>query len=170
MNTRKKQISDHLRLIWSIDFETGASLSFLGPGILEILDALPFYVMLIDKNHRILLANKATRDVLRLEPHEIVGEHCPKVVHGITEGVYDGCPLEEAVRTGEPVEREYFDEKRGAWLKRSIYPTGTWSVSGEQIYFHMTQDITRQKRTEEALRESESKPSRLYDASRGPEE
>ncbi len=170
MNTKKKQTSDHLRLIWSMDFETGASLSFLGPGILEILDALPFYVMLIDKNHRILLANKATRDVLRLEPHEIVGEYCPKVVHGIAEGAFAGCPLEEAVRTGEPVERESYDEDKGLWLKRSIYPTGTWSVSGEQIYFHMTQDITRQKRVEEAMQADETGKRKLYDASRGPEE
>ena len=147
MNAGRKEEDeyDRLRLIWSKDFEKGASLSFLGPGILEILDALPFYVMLIDKNHRILLANKATRDILGLEPHQIVGEFCPKVVHGIEEGPYPGCPLEQAVSTREPVEREYFDEEKEAWLKVAIYPTGAWSVSGEQIYFHMTEDITERK-------------------------
>jgi CheY-like chemotaxis protein len=36
----------------------------ISPGILTILDALPFYVMLIDERHNILLANKAVRDQL----------------------------------------------------------------------------------------------------------
>lgn len=122
--------------------EKGASLSFLGPGILKILDALPFYVLLVDKNHRILLANKATREELQLDPQEIIGEFCPKVVHGIEEGTYPGCPLEEAVHTHGPVEKEHFDEEHNRWLKIAMYPTGTWTVDGEEIYFHMIQDIT----------------------------
>lgn len=145
---KKEEEFERLRLVWNMDFEKGASLSFLGPGILEILDALPFYVMLVDKNHRILLANKATRDVLGLEPHEIVGESCPKVVHGIEEGTYPGCPLEDAVSTGQSVEREHYDEEKGLWLKVAIYPTGAWTVSGEQIYFHMIEDITERKQAE----------------------
>jgi len=120
----------------------GASLSFLGPGVLKLLDSLPFYVLLVDQNHRILLANKATRDELGLDPKEIIGEFCPRVVHGIEEGTYPGCPLEEAVQTHGPVEKEHFDEEHGRWLKIAMYPTGTWTVDGEEIYFHMIQDIT----------------------------
>lgn len=120
----------------------GAALSFLGPGILKVLDALPFYVLLVDKNHRILLANKATRDDLKMEPQDIIGEFCPKVVHGIDEGSYPGCPLEEAVEKHKAVEREHFDKDTGRWLKVAMYPTDTWTVDGEEIYFHMIQDIT----------------------------
>lgn len=125
--------------------DTGAAISFLGPGILKVLDALPFYVLLVDKNHRILLANKATRSDLKLEPKELIGEYCPKVVHGIEEGSYPGCPLEEAVQTHKPVEREHFDEENGRWLKVAMYPTDTWTADGEEIYFHMIQDITEIK-------------------------
>jgi PAS domain S-box-containing protein len=123
----------------------GASISFLGPGILKVLDALPFYVLLVDKNHRILLANKATRDQLKMEPKELIGEYCPNAVHGIDEGTYPGCPLEEAVKTHQPVEREHFDENTGRWLRIAMYPTETWTVDGEEIYFHMMQDITEMK-------------------------
>jgi PAS domain S-box-containing protein len=144
----------------------GASLSFLGPGILQILDALPFYVMLIDKNHRILLANKATREALGLEPHDIVGEYCPRVVHGIEEGAYPGCPLEKAVEKGSGVEQEFYDEKEGRWLRVAIYPTGTWSVDGQEIYFHMAQDITEQKQEMEALKQAKENYRKLYEKSK----
>jgi PAS domain S-box-containing protein len=137
---------------WSNDPESGAShLSYLGDGVLEILDALPFYVLLIDKNHRILLANKATRDHLGMEAEELVGAHCPRVVHGIHHGAYAGCPLEEAVATKRAVEREHYDEDYGRWFKTAVYPTEAWSIDGQGIYFHMVQDITEQKEAE-ALR------------------
>lgn len=140
------------------DLMKGATaLSFLGPGLLKILDSFPFYVLLIDSRHHILLANKATRDDLGLEPEEIVGEHCPRVVHGLEAGSYPGCPLEEAIETGQGVEREYFDEKTGRWLKISLYPTGAWSVDGQEIYLHMMQDITGQKEAIEKLRKCEEK-------------
>ncbi|MHB1467271.1 MAG: PAS domain-containing protein [Thermoleophilia bacterium] len=125
----------------------GAALSFLGPGILEVLDALPFYVLLVDRNHRILLANRATRDSLGFEPNDIVGKYCPTVIHGLAEGEeYPGCPLHEAVSTQKAVEREHFDEKTGRWLKVAMYPIHAFTVDGEQIYFHMIEDITDQKK------------------------
>lgn len=130
----------------------GAALSFIGPGTLNLLDSLPFYVLLVDRNHRILLANKATRDSLGLEPKDIIGEFCPRVVHGIDEGPYPGCPLEEAVETNSSVEREHFDPDTGRWLKVCMYPTGTFTVDGEEIYFHMIQDITEMKLELEELR------------------
>ena len=57
-----------------------------------LLDALPFYVMLVDAEHKILLANNAIRDDLGLVPEQIIGEYCPKAVHGLEEP-YAGCPL-----------------------------------------------------------------------------
>ena len=142
----------------------GETRSFFGTGIQEILDALPFYVMLIDKHHRILLANKATRDALQLEPREIIGGYCPQVVHGIEQGTtYPGCPLEEAVEKSCSVQREHFDDKHQRWLRIAIYPTGTWSAGGEEIYFHMVEDITEKKELMEALQET--KKSSLFESS-----
>ncbi len=142
---------------WSQEQGQGASHSFVGPGILEMLDSLPFYVMLIDRNHRILLANRATREQLGLEPQEIIGEFCPKVVHGIEAGTYPGCPLAEAVEKNEPVERVHFDEEYQRWLRIAIYPTGSWTVDGQEIYFHMIMDITEQKQAVEELQEDREK-------------
>jgi len=151
--SKNESVSD---LDWDDNAEKGAShLNYLGRGVLEILDALPFYVLLIDRNHRILLANKATREHLGMDADEIIGDCCPRVVHGLEHGSYPGCPLEEAVGKKQAVEREHFDEKSGRWFKIAVYPTEAWSVDGQGIYFHMIQDITEQK---EALQELGSQP------------
>jgi PAS domain S-box-containing protein len=126
--------------------ERGAThLSYLGDGLLDILDALPFYVLLIDKSHRILLANKATRDTLGMDASELVGRYCPRAVHGLEHGSYPGCPLEQAVTSKKAVEMEHYDEKTKKWLKIAVYPTDAWSVDGQGVYLHMIQDITAQK-------------------------
>ncbi len=122
--------------------------SYLGQGLLPILDALPFYVLLIDRNHRILLANKATREMLGMDASELIGEHCPRAVHGLEHGSYPGCPLEQAVISKKAVELEHCDEKTGRWFKTGVYPTDAYSVDGQGVYFHMIQDITEQKRSQ----------------------
>ncbi|RJQ44525.1 MAG: PAS domain S-box protein [Gaiellales bacterium] len=129
-------------------------LSYLGHGLLDILDALPFYVLLIDRNHRILLANKATRDILGKDASELVGEFCPQAVHGLEHGAYEGCPLEKAVSVNGPVEWEHFDREQGRWFKTAVYPTSASSLDGQGVYFHMIQDITEQKEELERLRAS----------------
>ncbi len=119
-------------------------------GILEILDALPFYTLLVDETHHILLANKAVRRDLGLDPEQIVGGYCPKVVHGL-DGPFPGCPLEEAVEKGHAVERELFDPDSGWWMKAAVYPTELRTQEGRAIFFHMVHDITERKRAEEEL-------------------
>ncbi len=120
---------------------------------MDILDALPFYVMLIDEHHHILEANSAVQAQFRLKPEDIIGKYCPEVVHGLSEPWY-ACPLEEAVRKGQPVEREALDEKSGRWIRSAIYPTGKLTPDGSRILFHMVSDITDRKEAEEQLQTS----------------
>jgi PAS domain S-box-containing protein len=157
-NPAEKKQDLHSRLSWEPDFEDkGASCKFASSVYLDILDSLPFYVLLVDQNHRILLANRATRNALGMRPKEIIGEYCPRLVHGIEEGSYPGCPLEEAVETQEPVEREYYDKEEDRWLKIAMYPTTAWTVDGEKVYFHMIEDITRIKELEQAFKDAVKK-------------
>jgi PAS domain S-box-containing protein len=125
----------------------------VGLDISDILDALPFYVLLIDEHHYILHANKAVQAYTNLEPKDVVGHYCPKVIHGIDEPFY-GCPLEEAVEKGQAVEREAFDPESGRWINSAIYPTGAFTQDGRRIYFHMIFDITDRKQAEEQLQAS----------------
>ncbi|MEW6082286.1 MAG: HD domain-containing phosphohydrolase [Bacillota bacterium] len=125
-----------------------------------VLDAFPFYVMLINKHHRILLANEAVRTQLGVELGGIIGAPCNKVVHG-ADGPYPGCPLEEAVRKGTTVESEVFDLPSGRWISSAIYPTSLRDSDGEALYLHMTYDITERKNGQEALRQSLTKLERI---------
>jgi PAS domain S-box-containing protein len=106
--------------------------------------------MLVDEHHHILQANGAVRAQLGVEPGDIVGAYCPKVIHGLDQPWY-ACPLEEAVETGQAVEREAFDEKSGRWISSAIYPLGPLTQDGSRIYFHTVNDISDRKEAEEQL-------------------
>jgi len=116
--------------------------------IADILDALPFYVMLVDETHHILQANRATREHLGLSPQMIVGKYCPEAIHGTKEPWY-ACPLEEALEKDRPVEREALDRQSGRWIRSAVYPIGKKGPSGRRIFFHMVSDISDRKQAEE---------------------
>lgn len=134
----------------SEDRDTGASIvssaAASGPGglaamLLDILDALPFYVLLVDERHHVLLANNAVRSSFDVEPSALLGEHCPRVIHG-QDAPYPGCPLEEALRTGQAATCEMHDAKSGRWLESAIYPTRHRTPAGLRVYFHLVRDIS----------------------------
>ncbi len=134
--------------------------ALLSPGRQPGAAAPPFSF----RNHRILSANKATREHLGLEPGEIIGEHCPRVVHGIEDdSTYPGCPPKEAVESHAPVEKEYFDEGHGRWLSIAVYPTGAWTADAEEIHFHMIRDITAEKQQDAELAECRRRLAALAD-------
>ena len=133
--------------------ESGGAQMDIRLDIVDILDALPFYVMLIDEHHHILKANRAVQAQLGLKPEDIIGKYCPEVVHGLSEPWY-ACPLEEAVRNRQAVEREALDQKSGRWIRSAIYPTGKLTPDGSRILFHMVSDITDRKQAEEQLQAS----------------
>ena len=124
--------------------------SVVSSNILNIVNNLPFYVMLVDADHHILLVNNAVEKRLGVNPDQIIGKYCPKVVHGLN-GPFPGCPLEEAVETGHAVEREFFEPKSGRWVASGIYPTGLKTSDHRAVFFHMTQDITERKQAEQKL-------------------
>jgi PAS domain S-box-containing protein len=139
----------------------GCAEASISPDILTILDALPFYVMLIDASHHILMVNKAVKTDLGLEPEQIIGQYCPEVVHGVNH--YPGCPLDESLKTSRVSEKELFDEKQGRWLRSAIYPTELQKSDGQKIYFHLVQDINERKKTELALQRSEKRYRTLFE-------
>jgi PAS domain-containing protein len=65
--------------------------SVVSSNILNMVNNLPFYVMLIDANHHILLVNNAVEKSLGVNPDQIIGKYCTKVVHGLN-GPFPGCP------------------------------------------------------------------------------
>lgn len=113
-----------------------------------MFNALPFYVLLVDERHYILFANKAVKEQLRVDLKKIIGRYCPKVIHGLNEP-FPGCPLEEAVSSGQSIEKVFFDSKSGRWLNSAVYPTRLMTAAGRKIFVHFVQDITDRKQAEQ---------------------
>jgi len=118
--------------------------------IQDVIDAFDFYVLMVDENHHIVFANKATRHVLGLGNSQIIGQYCPKLVHGV-EGTFHGCPLEIAVKSGKAEIVELYDPKHGRWMDSRIYPTVFRTQSGQKLYLHFVFDITEKKNVQEKL-------------------
>ena len=128
--------------------------------IIDILDALPFYVLLVDADHNIIEANKAVYRHLGVKREAILGQYCPKVIHGLDQP-FHGCPLEESAEKNKAIEREIFDEATGRWVVSAIYPTRSTTRQGKRIFLHMVTDVTERKQAQEQLRVSREQLRRL---------
>jgi len=117
----------------------------------SITDALPFYVLLVDEDHRIVAWNRA----MQSEFASIVpaGAYCPEIVHGLSHP-FEGCPLETAVHDGGVVEKELYDQASGHWVSSAVYPTQLLTDKQRRIYLHFTRDITKDKVAQIALAQS----------------
>ena len=122
--------------------------------LLRFLDTLPFYAMLIDEKHRIILANQAISKDLQQEPEEVMGKYCPEVIHGL-DHPYPGCPLEESVEKGTAIEKEFEDPQTGRWVSSAVYPSDFRTEDGREIYSHMVYDITDKKQALGELQRSQ---------------
>lgn len=129
----------------------------------KILDALPFYVLLIDRNHKIVFANKAITSLYNIGLEDIIGGFCPKVIHCSEEPI-PHCPLEEAIEKNECIEREYYDESSEKWMSSAIYPSAESTKDGSTVYVHMVHDISLRKNAEEEVKKSLCKTKRLMDS------
>jgi len=113
-------------------------------GIQAMIDALPFYALLVDEDHIIVAANRATADALGVLPSDLLCQHCVKAVHN-QDAPFEGCPLEQTLVSGEYSETEYFDSGHGRWILSSVSPTDL-TKDEKRIYLHFARDITRDKR------------------------
>jgi signal transduction histidine kinase len=127
----------------------------------EVMNAMPFYTMLVDDHHYIVQANRAVLSELGVEPGAITGKFCPEVVHG-TKKPWPSCPLEEAAHLNKAVEREAFDERSGKWIRSAIYPVEQ-KINGRRIFFHMVTDITELKEEMARREQTEQRLMKQYD-------
>ena len=119
----------------------------------EVMNSFPFYVILVDENHNIIMVNNKINIATGKTHDEIIGNYCPKVMHGM-DHPFPGCPLEEALEKGCSVERELFDPNSKRWILSCIYITNCITEDGLKIYLHIIQDITEKKEALEALKQS----------------
>ena len=130
--------------------------------IQQILDAMPFYVLLVDSRHNILAASESVKVDFDLVPEQFVGTYCPLGVHN-HELTIEQCPLMEACARGEIVEREILSPHNGQWMRLSVYPTSLVTNDGKPVFMHFAQEITGAKISAEEISRSLEHHSALCD-------
>jgi len=116
----------------------------------KIINIFHYFIIIVDEDHNILLANDAVLNATGKNIEDIKGCYCPKVIHGIDEP-FPGCPLEEALEKGHYIEKDLLDPFYEKWVSSAIYPMNCKTQDGKKILFHIAYDITDRKRAEETI-------------------
>ncbi|MDF1540872.1 MAG: PAS domain-containing protein [Candidatus Thorarchaeota archaeon] len=115
----------------------------------SIFQAIGHPTIILDKNHRILMVNTATVQMLRKSNEELVGKLCHEVFHDTDEPAC-GCPLEAMLSSGTLETNEMVIEALGGTYLVSCTPVMDKDGNLERI-IHIATDISARFRAEEAL-------------------
>jgi PAS domain S-box-containing protein len=125
-----------------------------------ILDAMSELVLYLDKEMKVIWANKAMHRAFNLRQGELDGKYCYKAIHGRSRacGV---CPADKTLGTGEPHEVDDISSYGKIWVLRS-YPVRDEKGALTGILEIVT-DVTERRKAEEAMRQSEQKYRELFE-------
>jgi PAS domain S-box-containing protein len=114
-------------------------------------DAITDPIMIVDKDHRIIRANKAMADKLGVALPEVAGLLCYQAVHGAKEPP-SFCPYTELLADGRPHSMEIHEERLGGDYLISVSPL--YSADGKlNGSVHYARNITERKQAEETVKE-----------------
>lgn len=133
----------------------------------SVFDAFPDMIAIIDKNHRIVKANKAMALKLGCTTEQLTGCSCFKVVHEL-ESIPGLCPHARTLASGQKEHSEIEEIRLGRIADITTVPL--FNSVGELVgSLHVARDITVGKEKiqlmlEEALHKSEQQSRALLDA------
>ena len=112
---------------------------------IKIFDSVPYYVLLVSSDHRIVAFNQFFARLLNNEREELINSYYSSMIHTTSDSYHDS-PLEEAIRKNIAVEKDYYDQNSKRWIRSSVYPTQYNTSSNKKIYLHMLRDIHLEKK------------------------
>ena len=126
----------------------------------KIFNAVGSAVWLLDRNHRIVQANRATKEIFGLAPEELIGRFCHEVVH-CTSGPLPECPCNFMRET---LQRETMELDLGE-RRLEIVADPILDAEGRLMgIVHIVSDITRRREMVEAMRQKEEMLSSIFRA------
>ncbi len=128
----------------------------------EIFQAIGHPAMILDAEHRILAANRATLRAAGLRQSKVLGKRCHEIFHGSAVAV-QGCPLVEMLRSGHAETAETEIEAFGGTFLVSCTPVMDEEGQLQQI-IHIATEITELKETERRLEDSRAQLERRNQA------
>jgi len=132
-----------------LENETEKSRAFLQ----RIIDAFPDQLMVIDSDHRIVLANRAARDLLDDDLSLTDGIHCDLLLHGVQscrDSKIGECPMQMVRETGAPVtlEHDHLDSNENRRIVK-ITASPLFDAEGKVTQIvHSCTDVTDWRQTE----------------------
>ncbi|MBI5055503.1 MAG: PAS domain S-box protein [Nitrospirae bacterium] len=118
-------------------------------------DTVTDSICLLDKEQKIQRCNKAMLNFLNKSEAEVTGRPCWEIVHGVSKPIPE-CPCLRKTRQRESLELNAGER----WLEITVDPILDKSGSFTGAV-HIIRDITKRKRAEEALLESEQRYRKL---------
>jgi PAS domain S-box-containing protein len=119
-----------------------------------LLDSLGEVLTFLDADLHILWANRAAGESVGMTAEKVVGLYCYEVRHG-RDSPCEGCPVLEAIRSGEPRQGEIRTPNGRWWLLRA-FPVR--DADGRIVgATEAATEITARKRAEKAARKEEQR-------------
>lgn len=125
-------------------------------------DVVPDYIVLLDREQRILRINRAMADKLGVHPREVIGKVCCPVIHG-TGTPPEFCSHKEVISKKIEIQQEIFEPRLGGHLLFSMSPV--FDEAGEVVsVVQIGRDINKLEETARELKNARSFMQQVIDS------
>jgi len=115
----------------------------------ETFNSISDMVIILDRDYRIINANKAASDFLKAGTDTLIGSKC-HATHHCDKKQPDNCPCLDTFDLKQSATREFYEPEFQKYLEVSTSPI--FNASGEMVAaVHITKDISLRKRMEEEI-------------------
>jgi PAS domain S-box-containing protein len=126
-------------------------------------DAIEDAVSIHTLDMRIIRANQAMGRLVGMRVGELRGKKCYEVIHGKNRPIKD-CPMRRCVKSKKTERAEFYEPHLGRWISITATIIREEDGSVDRVV-HVVRDITKDKKAEQDLRESELKFRNLAEKS-----